>query len=166
MAVIQGRRDAIRSLFVSLPIYPIFWCLFSSLVQRRWKSDVFQPESNDIFTDRQRLDVKCANKQRKVQIGRRVDPMRSFPLDVQHSCCLLILKCEQTTKNINFTTFSQASWVGTDEENTQTSANGSQTVPEGSCAADLYFPHSAESMFGSWRQTQRVSSCVKHAVVS
>lgn len=61
---------------------PIFWCLFSPLVQRRWKSDVFQPESNDIFysvqntfrPDTFRCDVKSANKtnkQTKVQIQQR-----------------------------------------------------------------------------------------------
>lgn len=41
---------AIRRLFVSLPFYPIFWCLFSSLVQRRWKSNVFPARIKWHFT--------------------------------------------------------------------------------------------------------------------
>lgn len=167
---------AIRRLFVSLPFYPIFWCLFSSLVQRRWKSNVFPARIKWHFTpmkthlgltDKDLMLNVQTNKQ-KSRYGKDflMRVWSRFPLDVEHSCCLLIVRCEQITRNINFATFSQAIWVGTDEENTQTSANGSQTVPEGSCAEDLYFPHSPPSMFCSWRQVQHVSSCVKHAVIT
>lgn len=92
--------------------------------------------------------------------------MLSFPLDLQHSSRLFIARCEQITKNSNFASFSQASWVVTNDENTQTSANGSQTVPEGPFVEDLYFTRSPQSMFCSWQQIQRVRSCVKHAVIT
>lgn len=149
------------SLF-SLPFYQIFWCLFSLPVEHRWKSDVFQPESNDIFT-LFKTHLGLTDKNLTLNVQTNTDIL-SRVWSEQQGCCLLIAKCEQITKNINFATISPASWLGTNKENSQTSANGSQTLPEGSFAEDLYLTCSPQSMFCSWQQIQRVSSCVKHAV--